>query len=543
MGDVHGRKREKTTDEILKARREKDAIKIKEYNELVEQCRRKVNEKSFDKETLLLTTQILRMNPDFYSVWNWRRLVLKNGILLHKISTKTATIANTDSTEEVSTSTEETTAIPTTITDENDNDDIENKNQEVYKQELDLFMQLIRINPKSYWLWNHRVWCLENMPKPDWNGELYLVNKMLTLDSRNFHGWSYRRYVARQLCNSTPDVNTILNKEYDFTTEKIKQSFSNYSAWHQRSQLLPRIVSSMTEKEKNQIAKNEFDLIKPAIYTDPDDQSAWLYYWWLIGKAPSPVSILGAFKWENDSNVVIAFNDAVRFSAFPKVYDQHQQTIQGNWYGISSSSSTPSISGCSLWSFIPEINKKQQPIIIEMESNSVYPVSSAMTIEQNTLWKQNVTVITAHPDILTKLTSAHKFSPRLIQQYKDSIITDSNAWYTLDIIDIIKEEITAVRDLIDIEPDSKWALQTLAHFLQQLKLRLLSRDGQINISDELDDESIEIYERLITLDKYRANRYKDTRDQLVNAKKLKQLYQNDGNEFSALLYLIEQIIE
>lgn len=124
------------------------------------------------------------MNPDFYSVWNWRRLVLKNGILLHKISTKTATLANTDSTKEIST-TEETTAISTTITDENDNDDIENKNQEVYKQELDLFMQLIRINPKSYWLWNHRVWCLENMPKPDWNGELYLVNKMLTLDSRN----------------------------------------------------------------------------------------------------------------------------------------------------------------------------------------------------------------------------------------------------------------------------------------------------------------------------------------------------------------------
>ncbi|CAO3630999.1 unnamed protein product [Cunninghamella echinulata] len=184
MGDVHGRKREKTTDEILKARREKDAIKIKEYNELVEQCRQKVNEKLFNKETLLLTTQILRMNPDFYSVWNWRRLVLKNGILLQKPSTKTTTTANTNSTKEFSTSTEEATGTLTT-TDENDNNDIENKNQEVYKQELDLFMQLIRINPKSYWLWNHRVWCLENMPKPDWNGELYLVNKMLTLDSRN----------------------------------------------------------------------------------------------------------------------------------------------------------------------------------------------------------------------------------------------------------------------------------------------------------------------------------------------------------------------
>lgn len=56
----------------------------------------------------------------------------------------------------------------------------------------------------------------------------------------------------------------------------------------------------MTEKEKNQIAKNEFDLIKPAIYTDPDDQSAWLYYWWLIGKGK-----LYLLYNDNNINVII----------------------------------------------------------------------------------------------------------------------------------------------------------------------------------------------------------------------------------------------
>lgn len=56
------------------------------------------------------------------------------------------------------------------------------------------------------------------------------------------------------------------------------------------------------------------------------------------------------------------------------------------------------------------------------------------------------------------MTSAHKYSPKLLHQYKDSITTDSNDWYTIDIIEIIKEEITAVRDLIDIEPDSKCKL-------------------------------------------------------------------------------------
>lgn len=46
-------------------------------------------------------------------------------------------------------------------------------------------MQVIRINPKSYWLWNHRVWCLQTMPDPDWKAELGLVEKMLAMDARN----------------------------------------------------------------------------------------------------------------------------------------------------------------------------------------------------------------------------------------------------------------------------------------------------------------------------------------------------------------------
>ncbi|RUP47788.1 hypothetical protein BC936DRAFT_145326 [Jimgerdemannia flammicorona] len=28
----------------------------------------------------------------------------------------------------------------------------------------------------------------------------------------------------------------------------------------------------------------EIELIKAAVYTDPDDSSVWLYRWWLIGR-------------------------------------------------------------------------------------------------------------------------------------------------------------------------------------------------------------------------------------------------------------------
>lgn len=105
-----------------------------------------MDNKDYSEETFKLTTQILQWNPDYYTIWNYRRTILLEQTLAHL--------------------------------------DVEEQ-QKVYGEELMLFLQLIKINPKSYWLWNHRIWCLQHMPKPDWLTELGLVEKMLTLDARN----------------------------------------------------------------------------------------------------------------------------------------------------------------------------------------------------------------------------------------------------------------------------------------------------------------------------------------------------------------------
>jgi geranylgeranyl transferase type-2 subunit alpha len=73
------------------------------------------------------------------------------------------------------------------------------------------------------------------------------------------HGWDYRRFVVghlRQNAENETEVAKIVEQEYEFTTRKINQSFSNYSAWHQRSKLLSEIVASMSEEEKNTVAVN-----------------------------------------------------------------------------------------------------------------------------------------------------------------------------------------------------------------------------------------------------------------------------------------------
>lgn len=40
----------------------------------------------------------------------------------------------------------------------------------------------------------------------------------------------------------------------------------------------------MSEEGKQLAINNEFDLVKNAFYTDPADQSAWLYELWLVGR-------------------------------------------------------------------------------------------------------------------------------------------------------------------------------------------------------------------------------------------------------------------
>lgn len=83
--------------------------------------------------------------------------------------------------------------------------------------------------------------------------------------------------------------------EFDFSTEKIVENFSNYSAFHHRSifiKLLPSVqqfcstISIPSDnscfKEFENIISHEFSIIENAIFTEPDDQSAWWYHQFLL---------------------------------------------------------------------------------------------------------------------------------------------------------------------------------------------------------------------------------------------------------------------
>jgi geranylgeranyl transferase type-2 subunit alpha len=178
-----------------------------------------------------VAAQLLRVNPDVQTAWNIRR------------EASASSVPSPESCEE----------------------------------ELTLSAEGIKKNPKSYGAWHQREWVAEQAGwTVDCASELALCARLLQLDARNFHCWNYRRAVATR-AQADPE------SELEFATRMIEANFSNYSAFHHRSVYVRQLKLS-PELKQGQV-ESEFSLTESAIFTEPDDQSAWWYrrflYSWL----------------------------------------------------------------------------------------------------------------------------------------------------------------------------------------------------------------------------------------------------------------------
>ncbi len=129
--------------------------------------------------------------------------------------------------------------------------------------DLAFLLPLLRKFPKCYWIWKYRLWLLgeatEYLPASEarkiWQQELTLASKMLSLDSRNFLGWGYRRTVVAALEGQklSPDnaTSSMVEEEFDYTTKMINSNLSNFSAWHNRSKMIPRLMDQRQANHKD----------------------------------------------------------------------------------------------------------------------------------------------------------------------------------------------------------------------------------------------------------------------------------------------------
>ena len=290
---MHGRVRGKDSDKDEAARAAmSEAIKRKaamytKLTSLVIKYRREGNK---SPEALNLTANLLRINPDYYTLWNYRREIL---ISMHGESLGLSIDIDIDISKDHSISNSSRSKIAEDI------------GSVVRDGEMKLSQEAIMKNPKSYGAWWHRVWIMQRF-QCDYIAEIGLCTQFLMEDERNFHCWNYRRYVVEAGQQSGSTIRA--EDEFRYSTEKIEQNFSNYSALHHRSVYITKLAAhgyegmgirmgvggidtdtaaeavsaSMNVEKKKAALRVEFAIVLNGVCVEPYDQSFWWYYRFLL---------------------------------------------------------------------------------------------------------------------------------------------------------------------------------------------------------------------------------------------------------------------
>lgn len=430
---MHGRVRVKTTAEQQEAKNKERAKKLQLYRAGFERARQKRENGELDDEGLSITGQMLAANPDIYTLWNFRR-----EIILHMRTEKSESDFTT-----------------------------------LMENELLFVEQCLLANPKSYSCWHQREWTLGQMTSPNWSNELQLCNKYLELDDRNFHCWDYRRFVTEHF---TVD----LIQELEFTDAKIASNFSNYSSWHYRSKLLPHIYPDPNGQEhvKEEKLLEEFDLVQNAAFTDPNDQSAWFYNRWLLGKSEQPLDIICMYFNVSACKCCVVLNKHLKAN----LENTFRIEIDGK-IATSCQWSVPPFNRNSGYSniWIGTVSKEEVDNYQFLDVYYIDDEKISVHLAQDTayFWKDVRNGILDAPNEATK--------------------------------SVLQKELESCKQLHELEPDNKWALFTSVLLMREL-----------NFKDYYSDILL-AFKQLEDVDPLRKGHYKDLRSKFVIEDHIKEM--------------------
>lgn len=171
----------------------------------------KLGEKS--ERALSLTEDCICLNPANYTVWQYRRELLK--------------------------------ALGTDL-----------------KEELKYTTRMIKYNSKSYQVWHHRKIIAEWLQ--DSSGELAFTQIALKKDAKNYHAWQHRQWYIKTF--------NLYDKELEYVEQLLNEDVRNNSAWNQRY-----FVISNTTKFEQSVIDREIDFAFEKIDLVKGNESAWNY--------------------------------------------------------------------------------------------------------------------------------------------------------------------------------------------------------------------------------------------------------------------------
>uniref|UniRef100_A0A8C4PXB5 Geranylgeranyl transferase type-2 subunit alpha n=1 Tax=Eptatretus burgeri TaxID=7764 RepID=A0A8C4PXB5_EPTBU len=339
--------------------------------------------------------------------------------------------------------------------------------QEVLSLELPFLESCLRVNPKSYGAWHHRAWVLVHAKHTDWAKELRLCGAFLQKDERNFHCWDHRRFVVQHA--GIPDTD-----ELEYTSQLISTNFSNYSAWHYRSCLLPRIYPDPEQKGRvaeDQLLK-EYELAQNAFFTDPSDQSAWFYHRWLLGRAEIEDAITCVYVSKPLQTVLVSFSKPVnlRNEEDEAVLFVDSRPFPSKWQVPDKRSTFSHVWVCKL-----------PPGLLEGET-----LQHCLHVS----WKDG------------RLKKECLLYPGSKESWCQDSATDQKLFsleLSIEKSSVLRAEMDSCRQLLDLEPENKWCLLTCI-----LLSRVLDPLGHAS-------KTLTWFKKLLAVDPLRTGYYKDLR--------------------------------
>ncbi|KAG7901362.1 hypothetical protein KL935_002428 [Ogataea polymorpha] len=187
-------------------------------------------------------------------------------------------------------------------------------------KELEWCGQIAVHNPKNYQIWHYRSLIiqliLERFGSFDLKQEYPLLEKMLDQDSKNYHVWSYRRWLVERF-DLFRDTN-----ELKYTGKMLEEDVRNNSAWNHRFFVLLGDKKTLT----NDQIQAEIEYVTAKVDMAPTNPSSWNYLKGIYNKLNMDVTNLQplATKYSNLNSVhsQYAFELLAEIFEKQKLFDQ-----------------------------------------------------------------------------------------------------------------------------------------------------------------------------------------------------------------------------
>ncbi|KAK8738782.1 hypothetical protein OTU49_003671 [Cherax quadricarinatus] len=128
--------------------------------------------------------------------------------------------------------------------------------------ELTFCREMIEMNPKNYQVWHHRRVVVEWLG--DASKELRLTEMIFNQDAKNYHAWEHRQWVLRTF--------KLYDGELNYVDRLLEEDVRNNSAWNQR-----HFAITQTTGFTPDVIEREVEYTKKAISKVVGNESPWSY--------------------------------------------------------------------------------------------------------------------------------------------------------------------------------------------------------------------------------------------------------------------------